>query len=252
MQLKLKDMCVAGELASGLKNNGYSHKRYKLYMSMERALGIIASGDMYFSDGSKWNDVPDRVQMTKKKAFGTCFSWATTENVAMWMLYGGNQGKNGAMIDFSAKVIKDILNIQEAEIGYFGENGKFIPVTLIKRERDYDVWLSDIIYTEQGKDGKTVKLTWGDEHYTTSESIQNEEDVFFKHYAWAYEKECRLIFKLKKEFALNDDTDKMKFIHIHLPDADRRVLWDNLYRSPVFKGDTDFGKPSCLFNEIEW
>ena len=70
--------------------------------------------------GSKWNDVPDRNQMSDKKAFGTCFSWATTENVALWMLYSGNRGENGAMIDFPASILKGVVQIQEAEIGFFG------------------------------------------------------------------------------------------------------------------------------------
>ena len=80
MRVKLTDMCAdADTLAAGLKENGSQHRRYKLYTSMERALGILVSGNMYFSNGSRWNDLQDRQLMARSHQYGGCFSWSTVE-----------------------------------------------------------------------------------------------------------------------------------------------------------------------------
>ncbi len=54
---KLKDSIKnADKLAETLKKNGASHQSYKSYMSMERALGFLVSGDLFLFDGSNWNE----------------------------------------------------------------------------------------------------------------------------------------------------------------------------------------------------
>ena len=92
MRVKLADMCAdADTLAAGLKENGSQHRRYKLYTSMERALGILVSGNMYFSNGSRWNDLQDRQLMARSHQYGGCFSWSTVENIAdLFDLIGWN------------------------------------------------------------------------------------------------------------------------------------------------------------------
>ena len=49
------------------------------------------------SNGANWNDVNDRTLMEANNAYGLCLSCSTRENIAMWMLYGANHGKEGAM-----------------------------------------------------------------------------------------------------------------------------------------------------------
>ena len=63
---KLKDICTSGcMLGEGLMENGGLHQNYKLYTSMEQALGILMSGHIYIPDGQRWNDVSDRNLMTE-------------------------------------------------------------------------------------------------------------------------------------------------------------------------------------------
>ena len=89
MRSKLMDICTtADNLAMGLSKNGLQHRRYKMYTSMERALEILRSGNMYFSTGRNWNDLQDRELMSRGRQYGGCYSWSTVENIAMWMLYG--------------------------------------------------------------------------------------------------------------------------------------------------------------------
>ena len=98
---RLKDMIsTSSDLSEGLKQNGLSHVNYKNYTTIERAMDLLLSGYVYLCDGSAWNDTVDREYMKARKAYGMCFSYSTRESVAMWMLYGGNRGKTGAILNF--------------------------------------------------------------------------------------------------------------------------------------------------------
>ena len=111
MRSKLVDICTtADNLAMGLSENGLQHRRYKMYTSMERALEILRSGNMYFSTGRNWNDLQDRQLMSRGRQYGGCYSWSTVENIAMWMLYGAECGKNGAMLDFPQSIMAELVS----------------------------------------------------------------------------------------------------------------------------------------------
>ena len=114
-------------LKNGLQENGRRHRSYNMYTSMERALSLVVTGNLYISDGQHWNDLPDREIMKDNRAYGICFSCSTLENIAMWMLYSGNHGQSGAMIQFPPFVMKEILKTPELEIGSFNSAGKFEP-----------------------------------------------------------------------------------------------------------------------------
>jgi len=49
----------SGKLACFLKKKAESSRNLKVYTSMERALGILVSGDIYLTPGSTWNDEED-------------------------------------------------------------------------------------------------------------------------------------------------------------------------------------------------
>ena len=240
-------------LAEGLKKNGKSHKSYKLYTSMERALGLIISGHLYLSNGSSWNDTHDRCAMQAKSAYAICLSCATIENIAMWMLYGKNKGKQGAMLDFPHSVITKILDIDHVQLGKFDENGQFStkPEYLIE-QNDYSVFISDVLYVEECAQNK-VKLTHFDEHVTVLKKVIDHDDIFYKSIAWQYEKECRLVVKISPDWRALAQENGLNMIRIELPETVRKEMQKNrLFRSPVYSGDTDYGEPSKLTGSVKW
>ena len=269
MLTKLKDLIDNRDaLANGLRQCGESHRRYNLYTSMERALGLLLNGNLYLSNGTKWNDKHDRDAMSAKKTYAVCMSYATVENVAMWMLYGSNRGKQGAMISFPPSVIKEILNVDHIELGNFGDDGLFISDNdnIIDRN-GFRIFASDMLYTEncnerekEQKQGfheknneKMRRITHADEHVTVRKEIIDHEDIFYKDIAWQYEKECRLIVKLSSEWATRANDKSMGFIRIVLSDkALRELRKDRLTRSPVYYKGTDYGKPSELIGSVLW
>ena len=165
--ISLKEMLSDPEsLARGLRENGGQHTSYKMYTSMERALNLLLSGQIYLSNGFSWNDRTDEKAMQEKGVYGLCLSCSTKENIAMWMLYSGDKGKNGAMVNFYRSVMQELLDTEQIELGYFDNHRKFTTVqTLSKSDGDYEIFLTDIIYTDFCKNGK-VKLTVNEDHET--------------------------------------------------------------------------------------
>ena len=204
---------------------------------------------MYFSNGDKWNDLQDRALMKRCHQYGGCFSWSTVENIAMWMLYGGECGKKGAMLDFPQSTMLELLETKSIELGSF-DKASFEPKITLSAEKDFTISLTDVVYSQFSAKGDKATLTLGDEHAVVPAEILNHVDIFHKYYAWAYEHECRLIIHINKE--IMNDQDMPPVARIHLSDTALRTLKGNLYRSPVFKGSSDLGQPSKLYRQVDW
>lgn len=253
--LKLHEMKTSPEaLNKGLRENALRHKNYNMYTAMDRAMCLLLTGNLYISDGQTWNDKLDRDIMKEQNAYGICMSCSTIESMAMWMLYSGDKGRNGALIRFLPSVIKEIVESATVELGKFTSEGKFInsPHVLHRENKDFDVFMTDVVYTDakDGSDSLTASL-WED-HDTMDWSVIREAGVFHKHYAWSYERECRLIVSLSsKAQKLAADLD-FHTIRIHLSDASVRSLKSRIVRSPVYEGKTDFGEVSTLNGKVDW
>lgn len=251
MRTRLEDICTnANTLANALRENGCKHRRYKMYTTMERARSILKSGDMYFSDGSGWNDLQDRRLMARSHQYGGCFSWSTVENIAMWMLYGGECGKAGAMLDFPQRVMLELLKTQTIELGDFLENA-FVPKVVLTAGRDFTIYLTDVVYSELCANGSKVKLTLGDEHVSVPIKTLENPDIFHKYYAWAYERECRFMIRISEHVREKMDTAP-HMARLHLSDKALCEMKENLYSSPVYEGECNLGTISKLYQQVDW
>lgn len=96
------------------------------------------------------------------------------------------------------------LATETIDLGRFGSDGMFQSVkTLQISQKEYEIFLTDIIYTDPCNDsGGKAKLTLGDEHVTADESVLDDPGVFHKNYAWKYEKECRLVVRLSEKWKM--------------------------------------------------
>ncbi len=240
-------------LANGLRINGSQHQNYKMYTSMERALGTLISGYIYLSNGNTWNDVPDHYFMETKNAFATCFSCSTKENIAMWMLYGAEHGKNGAMLNFYPSVLKELMNSEIVEMGAFDHHKQFTVQHILKRsKKDFEIFLSDVVYVDECKNGK-FRLTCGDEHVIAEGMILDHRDIFIKNYAWSYEKECRLIVRPSQKWYAKSSREHLSAVRLKLSSQSIRKMQDGrLIRSPIYSGGVSFGIPSALTDDVSW
>ena len=254
------------KLEEALKKNAESHKNYKTYTSMERALDLLLTGNVYLSNGSNWNDTKDKAQMQKKDAFGISFSYSTRENVAMWMLYGDQRAEKGAAINYLPSVIRALLSVEEIEAGNFDKAGKFCCIEKIGH-RDVELFLTDIVYVDErkiSKDDNKIKDSRKEENDLSSfvnitvqerhaivdkEILTSNRNIFCKAYPWAYENECRLITRLKRSYQLESE---FSHIRLRIPQGLLRKMRNNrIIRSPKYAG-TEYGEKSEITGEIDW
>lgn len=252
---KLHNMKATPEmLREGLKENALKHKNYNMYTSMDRAMCLLLTGNLYISNGATWNDVQDRATMKKCSAYGICMSCSTIESMAMWILYSGERGKNGAMIQFVPSIIKEIINTATIELGKFGDDKAFVsaPFVLSRKNNDFSIYMTDVVYTAAQKDPKLLKATVGSDNEIMLWDLLEEAKAFHKHYAWSYEKECRLIVELSPKMKEYAEANGLNMICIRLSETARRALVSRVVRSPIYRGNTDFGKISALQGSIDW
>lgn len=255
----------ASNFAEGLKANALQHINYKIYFTMEQALSFLNSGYIYLSAGKHWNDIDDSTAMANKKVYGRCFTCSTMDSIASWMLYGGNFGKSGAMLNFTKSDIHAMKNAETIELGRFETISKggckehaqkcFSCCKVLKKKDDFNSFMTDIVYTQKviGKDNEPkLRLTLGEEHKTLDQSIIENEDIFTKDFAWSYEKESRLIIRLSddmQKYANEHDADT---IRIQLPQSIRNKMRKRLYCSPVYSGKADSFIHAQLYGHVNW
>ena len=137
---------------------------FKHYDSEDHIAYILSTNTIYLSNGINWNDLVDRANFNPieslKIRFAFCFSFSKSENVAMWMLYGKN---DGCMIDFNKEVIKEIISSNTISLGYF-EAGRYNEVKKLEN-RDFDISIMDIVYYGEPKnrDSNTYYVKRSDE-----------------------------------------------------------------------------------------
>lgn len=274
-------------LAAELQANGLCHRNYKLYTSMENAQGILLSGNLYLSDGQGWNDKDDRKALRDQRCnndriFAKCFSCSTEESVAMWMLYSDGLGRHGAMLNFYAATLEALCKSETVELGYFYDH----QFNKIGTYRPASVFLTDVIYKSgtsylslgethlgmPGNKNKNSKAGTDKKVKIAREEILEkleDKNVFCKDYAWSYEKEARLVVRISCADIMDaeDRFQRLKNNDKHLKKSDppimlkmqipedqlrklRKLRNNRLITSPVYEGNSDYGKDSDL--HVEW
>lgn len=201
------------------------------------------------SDGSNWNDAVDKENFNPNdsdlKRFGLCLSYSKSENVAMWMLYSGN---DGVMIDYTKKIIKNILEAKYIELGHF-EDGKFIMDRKLEK-KEFDVKICDILYYGETKNGNKKTQLYvkrSDEiNDEFDESLVEELTYSKKTLPWSYENECRIIVTIKKELIPGSSNN----VKISFSESSIKELKERIYESPNSRKKNYL--PSALRNKMQW
>lgn len=243
------------ELDGLLKHNGKLHKNYKMYTSMEQAMSFLLSGNLYLTNGSNWNDKDDRELMKIRNTFAKSFSWSTAENIAMWMLYGDDCGRNGAMLNFTKNMISEIMSNSCVSVGKFERTG-FHEYLRLKLNKDFHIYMTDIVYIEELTKSNQVRLTYQDEHITKEAAILEGTDttIFYKNYAWKYEKECRMVLRLNESTMKTANENECDVVKIKVPEVvtRRMIKEERLIQSPVLNRNVDYGQKSALAGKVDW
>ena len=250
--IRLKDMVGNSKvLANGLMENGMRHREYRTYTTVERALGIMQTGNLYLSNGFDWNDSRDGENVRGRGMYAKCFSCSTCENVAMWMLYGKMGGENCVCVTFSRAAICEVLKTAEIEIGHFAK-GVFKKLHTLSRDEDFEIFITDVLYFEP-KGERNYNLSVGEEHVSKDKAILKDDHIFTKHYAWHYEKETRLVIKLSnkwKKLVKEKETSVAKIVLSET--AKKEIKNKDVIRSPIYAHSSRIGRRSKLEGTVTW
>lgn len=251
MEETLKNALANDKLVEYLKNR--NHNSFKFYSSDERIEAIATQRFLYLSDGQHWNDKNDRKLFNNDsldvKNFGLCFSFSRSENIALWMLYGGTK-KNGALINLTKSIFNSYSqNKPPIKLGYF-IGDKFQESIEVPPE-DYNIDFWDVLY--YGKKKET------DINYSIKHSTENCNDVDFdkfnktvflkKDYAWSYENETRLVVSVRKKLLNNSNINT---VQLPIPKQySTQYLQERIVLAPNYSGAKKYRK-SKLSSELDW
>lgn len=235
----------ANAMIEYLGQKALHHYCYKIYTCEERLDSWKAEAGLFLSDGSNWNDIEDGKRLNpagaKTKRFGTCFSFSQSENVAMWMLYGG-MTHTGVMVDFRRRDINSVLEAEEIHLGYW-EGKKYIVVKTLKKHQ-FDLEISDVLYCSDPID--VVKRS---DNRCDMKDGKLLESIGWrrKAYPWNYENECRLTVSVDNSLVPgNCNQVKIPINNVY----DRLEQETRIYSSP--NNADKMHQPSQLMSSINW
>ena len=235
-------------LKSYLEEKARNHTHFKYYSKSEYISNIIKNHTVYLTNGEKWNDTLDRENLNSSikeyENFAVCLSFSKSENVAMWMLYSGN---DGCMIDYSKDIINQILNTDAVELGVF-EHGEFKRLKVLN-SCEFRIFISDVIYYADSKKstGEYYVKRSDEVNGNFKKSLVDNLNFQKKTLPWSYENECRIIVSIKKELL---DNLSIKVVAIKFPEKYKESLSKRVYDSPNCKKCNY--QESALKSKINW
>lgn len=202
------------------------HKEFFHYTSLKAINAILSSKTIRISSTNRFNDEKDRNQFgnigEQKKYFSLCFTSGSNENLSLWYLYSGVDGKGGRIGLTYDKLVKLIAGGCFYLTEYDYEKNKSIGIKIpLVYGKNIEVTIRDVLYSKTDISGKCVDLKYntmtnhGNVSTEEYEKYKAEFLGFNKTLIWYYEKESRMLIKLIGDLADMIDVDK-----------DYAILWE--------------------------
>ncbi|WP_028504929.1 DUF2971 domain-containing protein [Ruminococcus sp. FC2018] len=197
-------LCSVKELANYMQRE-YDHSNYYHYTKLCVIDSILEKNQIWASCVKGVNDKTDKKQFgnveQQREYYTLCFSTGVHENLPLWYLYSGKDGKGGR-IRFTSQMVKKL--IEESTYLLYESNGKALvgePITLLPN-KTFTYSFKDVLYCHQEQSNIALKYnTMTNYHISNSEfeELKREFKHFVKGLIWYYEKESRLVIHLENE-----------------------------------------------------
>ena len=200
------------------KDRSFTHGKYCHYTSLVAINGILG-GKIWVSCVSRFNDECDKEQFgdsnEQKRYYAFCLSAGETENLPLWYLYSGVDGKGGR-IRLTANKLKKIIDSATFTLHESTEDNKPQDdiVFSLDKNKDITIEVRDVLY----QDIQTKVPTKSRIKYNTMvnynltnkeyEIFKNNHKGFHKDTIWFYEKETRILITLSQEIYDKLDSSK--------------------------------------------
>lgn len=187
----------------------FCHTAYCHYTNLNTIDKILENKCFLLSCCSdSFNDEIDKNQFKKSKMhYGLCFATGMNENLSMWYIYSGFDGKGGR-IRFSKAYFKRLIEEAKFELWKCKkENDSYIPETKISDlipDENIKLVLRDIVYYKNNSTTNTYDLKYNNSHQWNFDALdfeqyKNKYVGFCKGLIWYYEKETRLLAEITGE-----------------------------------------------------
>lgn len=187
------------------------HTNYYHYTTLANVDSILNTQKLLLSNPSKKND--ENEKQNDVNLFSICFSTGTSENLPLWYLYSGIDGK-GARIGMKKSLFLQMTKSPKLSIVRLLDK----KIELIKelQEGEYEISCRDVLYL--GRDtanknmyrakygGNTINRIEAD-IFSEFQSKAKTKNIVLKGLIWFYEKETRIQVKVN-EGVLPKETDK--------------------------------------------
>lgn len=249
MDASKTDLSKAGksidDLLEYLQKKALNHHSYKYYARKTFVDSILKDECIYLSYGDGWNDREDAKLFNTcnrdTARFGQCFSFARSESVAMWYMYG-RHAENGKMIDFKPRDMKAILGAPSVTYGRFNDEGIF-EETYSEGRGSFSLFLTDALYFDAASDDSVRDVIRGTEKGKIRFRVIEKYSYCRKAYPWFYEMETRLVLETKRKPSLEDVTHaRISFRGLGINLSDRIVV------APGYTGNTSYRRSSLKGN----
>lgn len=201
MSIKKLDIKSVDSIINFLEQKGKNHKCYYHYTTWESLKKIMENKSFLLTRGNSLK-INDQHEASKKgvkevwdRTYIGSFAFGSSENMAMWGLYGLPWEDAIRIAIPSLSMGKWFQSIISAVVWDGDSKGKII--------QNPETVLTDIMYITGNKFDSTLRLTHADKSKTISNSgpLRAFDETpaitgYVKNYAWHYENEVRLIIRL--------------------------------------------------------
>ena len=243
----IQDAQTIDSLINFLEKKGENHNFYYHYTSWDSFVKIYTDGTFLLTRGNSLtiNDQHEAIMKgswrTWNKTYIGSFAYGSSENMAMWGLYGLPWEDAVRIVIPKESMLDWIKSLSSVSLW---DNGK-------KRGTVFDpkISLTDIVYVSGVKGKDDLRLTYNNKSFTISRlpelhGLDTNPNMtgYIKNYAWHYENEVRIRVELPQ------DTGYEKIL-LNIPPTTIDTI--QITTGPCFKyKDDDVYKQLCYQNRV--
>lgn len=203
--MKLKEITDIENTIQFLESKGVNHKNYYHYTTWDSVEKIINGKSFLLTRGNSMriNDQHEAIMKGAytewNKTYIASFSFGSSENMAMWGLYGLPWEDAVRIAIPKEQMILWLNSLKNIKIWEKGISKEEVTT--------FDAKLNDVLYVNGKKGDNFFNLSHRDDHFTVRNQdkfYRFDEDPrmtgYVKNYAWSYEKEVRLKIKLPYDY----------------------------------------------------
>lgn len=210
-------------LVDYLNGREWNHGSYCHYTNLKSIDSILESKTFRISNVLRFNDIKDRNQFSPNQHlfYSLCFSTGINENLSLWYMYAGMDGRGGRFVFTSSQIKRLLKNAIYTLCETDKENKDGENSILLVKDQSAKISFVDVIYQhEKGNEIQLKYNTMTNYGLSKAEYKKAKGELFGreKGIAWYYEKETRLIVEIIGDAAKSIDPAKHYFVEMTIPD----------------------------------